>query len=76
MGEIGRFMRKHATHLVERPARNTILVESREGLWRMIVYPDEVQMFRSRELAEAHAQERACSQEPPWTVIVREPASE
>lgn len=68
-------MRKNSTRLVETPARNTILVEPREGLWRMVVYPDEVQMFRSRELAEAHAQERACSRVPPWTVIIREPES-
>ena len=58
-------MRKNSRRLVEPPARNTILVERREGLWRMVVYPDEVQMFRSRELASRRV--------PPWTVIVREP---
>ena len=54
--------------------KNTIVIDHREGLWRMRIYPDQVQLFRSRELAEAHAQEIACSHVPPWTVIVREPA--
>jgi hypothetical protein len=52
--------------------RNTIVIDQREGLWRLRMYPDKMQLFRSRELAEAHAQELACSQVPPWTVIVRE----
>lgn len=52
--------------------KNTIVIDRREGLWRMRVYPDRIQFFRSRELAEAHAQEVACSQMPRWTVIVRE----
>lgn len=66
-------MARTAAPLVETPAKNTIIVERRDGLWRMIVYPNAVQIFRSRELAEAHAQEVACSQVPAWTVIVREP---
>ena len=55
-----------------RPEPNTIIIDQREGLWRMRVYPDQVQLFRSREQAEAYAREFACSQIPPWTVIVRE----
>lgn len=66
-------MPRTAAPLVETPAKNTIIVERRDGLWRMIVYPNAVQIFRSRELAEAHAQEVACSHIPAWTVIVREP---
>lgn len=53
--------------------RNTIVVDLREGLWRMRVWPDEMQLFRSRDLAEAKAREVACSKIPAWTVIVREP---
>jgi len=34
----------------------------------MRVYPGQVQLFRSREAAEAHAQELACATVPPWTV--------
>jgi len=56
--------------------KNTILIDRRDGLWRMRVYPDKVQMFRSRELAEAHAQELACARVPPWTVIIREPEAD
>jgi hypothetical protein len=56
--------------------RNTILIECREGLWRMRVYPDQMQLFRSRELAEAQARELACSKIPAWTVIVREPTTD
>jgi hypothetical protein len=52
--------------------KNTIVIDQRDGLWRMRVYPDIVQMFRSRELAEANAQDLACSRIPPWTVIIRE----
>jgi hypothetical protein len=51
--------------------KNTVVVEQREGLWQMLVYPDMVQFFPSRELAEAHAQELAYSKIPPWTVVVR-----
>ena len=69
-------MRKNAAPLIEAPEPNTILVERRDGLWRMVVYPDEVQMFRSRELAEAHAQEVACSKVPAWPVMVREPQAD
>jgi hypothetical protein len=53
--------------------KNTIVIDRRDGLWRMRLYPDTVRIFRSRELAEAHAQEVACSRIPPWTVIVRDP---
>ena len=66
-------IRRSTESLVEEPARDTIIVERRDGLWRMIVYPNDVQIFRSRELAEAHAQEVACSRVPAWTVIIREP---
>ena len=52
---------------------NTIAIDEREGLWRMRIYPDQVQLFPSRELAEAHARDLACSKIPPWTVIVRAP---
>jgi hypothetical protein len=52
--------------------KNTVVIDRREGLWRMRIYPDRIQFFRSRELAEAHAQEFACAQVPPWTVFVRE----
>ena len=52
--------------------KNTIVIDRRGGLWRMRVYPDTVQTFRSRELAEAHAQELACSKVPRWPVIVRD----
>lgn len=57
------------THDVE---PNTVVVDRRDGLWRMRVHPDEVRLFRSRELAEAHARELACSRMPPWTVIIRD----
>ncbi len=57
--------------MTEKLEENTIVVDRREGLWRMRVYPDQIQMFRSRELAEAHAQEIACSKIPAWTVVVR-----
>lgn len=69
-------MPRTITPLVDTPARDTIIVERRDGLWRMLVYPDGVQMFRSRELAEADAQEIACSHIPAWTVIVRAPKEE
>lgn len=51
--------------------KNTIVIDRRDGLWRMRMYPDAVQMFASREQAEARAQELACAQSPPWTVVVR-----
>lgn len=50
--------------------KNTIVIDRRDGLWRMRTYPDAVQMFGSREQAEARAKELACAQSPPWTVIV------
>jgi hypothetical protein len=53
--------------------KNTIVIDQRDGLWRMHVYPNTVQIFRSRELAEANAQELACARIPPWTIIIREP---
>jgi hypothetical protein len=53
--------------------QNTILIECREGLWQMRVYPDLMQLFRTRELAEARARELACSKIPVWTVVVPEP---
>ena len=37
------------------PAPNTIIIDQREGLWRMRVYPDQVQLFRSREQAGVRA---------------------
>lgn len=52
--------------------QNTIVIDRRGALWRMRVYPDKVQTFRSRELAEAHAQELACSKVPRWAVIIRD----
>jgi hypothetical protein len=52
--------------------QNTIRIECREGLWQMRVYPDLMQLFRSRELAEACARELACSKIPAWTVVVSE----
>ena len=54
-------------------APNTIVIDCRDGLWRMRIYPDQVQMFPSRELAEAHARELACSRIPAWAVIVTAP---
>ena len=56
--------------------KNTIIVEAREGLWRMLVYPDQIQLFPSREAAEANARNLALSRIPPWTVIVREAESD
>lgn len=53
--------------------RNTIVIDMRERLWRMRVWPNLIQLFPSRELAEAHAEELAMSHSPPWTVIVRKP---
>ena len=50
--------------------KDTIVIERRDGLWRMRVHPDLIQLFESRELAEAHAKEIACSHIPAWTVIV------
>jgi hypothetical protein len=38
----------------------------------MRVYPDAVQLFGSREQAEAYAQELACAREPSWTVIIHD----
>jgi hypothetical protein len=52
--------------------KDTIVIDKRDGLWRLRLYPDVVQFFPSRELAEAHAKELACSNIPPWTVIIRE----
>jgi hypothetical protein len=52
--------------------KDTIIVEAREGLWRMLIYPDQIQLFRSRELCEANARNLALSRIA-WTVIVREP---
>jgi hypothetical protein len=51
--------------------KNTIVIDRRDGLWRMRVHPDTVQMFGTREEAEARAQELACAQDPPWTVVVK-----
>ncbi len=51
--------------------RNTIVVDSREAVWRVRVYPNHVKLFLSREGAEAHAQQIACSKTPVWPVIVR-----
>jgi hypothetical protein len=56
--------------------RNTIVVEMRERLWRMRVWPNLIQMFPSREQAEMHARELACSKIPAWTVIVHEPETD
>ena len=55
--------------------KNTIVVERRERLWRMRVWPNLIQLFPSREQAEAQAREVACSKVPAWTVIVHEPES-
>jgi hypothetical protein len=56
--------------------RNTIVVDMRERLWRMRVWPNLIQLFPSREQAEARARELACSRTPAWTVIVHEPTSD
>jgi hypothetical protein len=48
----------------------------RERLWRMRVWPNLIQMFPSREQAEMHARELACSKIPAWTVIVHEPETD
>jgi hypothetical protein len=55
--------------------QNTIVVDRRERLWRMRVWPNLIQLFPSREQAEAQAREIACSKIPAWTVIVHEPES-
>ena len=52
--------------------QNTIVVDLREGLWRMRVWPDRIRLFRSREQAETQARELARSKSPAWRVIVRE----
>ena len=51
---------------------NTIVIDQRDGMWRMRVWPDQVQFFGTRESAQAHAQDLACSKTPRWTVIVRD----
>jgi hypothetical protein len=53
---------------------NTIVVERSDGLWRVLIHPDQGQTFGSRELAVAHAEQLAFSRVPASTVIVREPA--
>jgi hypothetical protein len=53
--------------------QNTIVVDRRERLWRMRVWPNLIQLFPSRDQAEARARDVACSQIPAWTVIVHEP---
>ena len=54
--------------------QHTIVVERSDGLWRVLIHPDQVQTFGSRELAVAHAEQLAFSRVPASTVIVREPA--
>ena len=54
---------------------NTIVIDVRDGLWRMRVWPGMIRLFRSRELAEAHARDLASSKSPAWRVIVREPVT-
>jgi hypothetical protein len=56
--------------------QNTIVVDQRERLWRMRVWPNLIQLFPSREQAEARARDLACSKVPVWTVIVHEPEGE
>ena len=52
---------------------NTIVVDSREAIWRVRVYPGHVQLFLSRAMAEARARDIARLKAPPWTVILHEP---
>jgi hypothetical protein len=56
--------------------QNTIVVERCDGLWRVLIHPDQVQMFGSRELAVAHAQQLARARLPASMLIVREPAAD
>ena len=60
--------------LMTNTEQNTIVVERSDGLWRVLIHPDQVQTFGSRELAVAHAEQLAFSRVPASTVIVREPA--
>jgi hypothetical protein len=68
--------RRELGTLMTNTEQNTIVVEQSDGLWRVLIHPDQVQTFGSRELAVAHAQQLACSRVPASTVVVREPAAD
>ena len=56
--------------------QTTIVVERSDGLWRVLIHPDQVQTFGSCALAVAHAQQLGCSRVPASTVVIREPAAD
>ena len=55
--------------------QNIIVVERSDGLWRVLIHPDHVQTFGSRELAVSRAQQFASMRARASNVVVREPAA-
>ena len=68
--------RREVRTLMTNTEQHTIVIERHDGLWRVLIHPDQMQMFGSREFAVAHAQQLACARVPASTVVVREPAAD